>query len=184
MNEEYRKCELGPAAADLIKDPLQEACLALINDGHEIVHIFSPGTSWTTAKTGARFFECGYGLIVCEVSFELFPKFKIYKSLNDLVSTNDQSVAKTVQTDYSSFTEMSLSPMATKKFQANNFTNFMGIKVGNKVLNVFPRGTSINQISNLSKVYMGDVVLVQARATYVITGLAKVEKTYTQLKQN
>ena len=184
VTEEYKKCILNKGAAKDVENSTREACLALITDDNRIVHVFSPGTIWTKAKEGAKFFDTGYGWVVCDVAFEVLPYYRTYRPLSELSSTNTTQHFKSKSENFVKFSEMELMPLADKKFEANNSTNFLGIKVQDTIIKVFPRGTSIDQISNLSLMLEGDIVLVKAKAQYTITGLAKIEKTYEQLRHN
>lgn len=185
MSEEYKPCQLRRAADDSVKKSTRELCFALIDtETRDIINVYSPGTAWTTAVAGARNIQCGYASIVCDVSYEVLPQYKVYKALEDLTAGGSSQKAKVKESNFSKFVEVAVSNLATRKFTSNTSTNFLGIKVDDEIVKVFPRGTPVEQISSLSLILEGDIVLVKAKAIYDVTGLAKIEKTFEQLRQS
>lgn len=184
MGDDYKPAELLPGSTNDVEKPIREVCYALISDKNEIIHIFSPGTMTPKVKDGARVLETGYGLVICDVTFDVQPYYKIYRPLSEVTTSSNSQQSKVFSSDFSKYKEMEIAPLADRKFEAHNYTNFLGIKVGNTIQKVFPRGTSVQQISNFAFLLEGDIVLVKARANYKITGLAKIEKTNEQMRQN
>lgn len=185
MSEEYQKCLLRWGADKAIKRPAKELCYALIDTRTmDIINVYSPHTSWQKAKEGARHFECGYAEIVCDVTFEALPLYKIYKPLSELTASSGTPFQKQKVTDFSKFKEVEVSSLATRTFKSINVTNFIGIKKDDTIIQVFARGTPMDLIASTALVFSADVVIVQAKAKYTITGLIRIEKTYEQLRQN
>lgn len=185
MTDEYRKCLLRWGADEIVKQKTRELCYALIDtEDMTVVNVYSPGTFWNKALEGARHLECGYGVIVCDVSYEILPLVKVYRPFNELsTSTPPSQMTEPKTQNFSGFKDMTVAKIASRKFVSYNTTNFIGILADGEIKQVFPRGTPLENISAIALIFSGDIVMVKAKATYEITGLAKIEKTYDQLKQ-
>lgn len=184
MKEEYKKCIIKEHADNSITKSVKELCHALIDtDDYNIVHVYSPGTAWPKAKSGALNLECGYAQIICEVSYEVLPLYKLYETNDKIENSAVMSKVQPKDTDFSKFKPIEINPLATRKFVANNSTVFMAMKEGDVITKVFPKGTPTSQIKGLTKMMGGDVVLVKAKAHYEITELAMIINTYEQLKR-
>lgn len=184
MSDEFKPVVILDKADEKISEPVTELCYALIDtDTRHILNIYSPGTSWEKAFNGARHFESGVAQIVCDVSFKLLPQYKIYKVNNDL-SEKTGIVPRTKKTEIKKdeYTPVEIDALATRKFVSANTTTFLAIMVDGKIVHVFPRGHSFGEVERMTLIFGGDMVLVKAKAVYKPQNLAKIEKTYAQIR--
>lgn len=188
-SDEFLECIIGEKAGSKISQPQAEVCYGLkVTDDDEIIHVFPPEANWIKAKEGARTFECDLVSLLCKVSYTPLPKYKMYRQLEEIKhqeNTNRNSIPHRSNIRRSDFKEVELSKHALRKFQSTGTTTFRAIKAKDSayIELIFPRGTNFTDIGNLAALFQGDIVLVKARANYEVMSLARLEKTYEQIRK-